>query len=174
MDLKNPAGPYQAPEKFDAKLVKEQTASIEEFPTKLKQCISGFSQEQLGTRTLPGNWTVAQVIHHLADSHMNALLRLKLALTEDNPGIKPYPEWLWAELVDGKDLDIAPSMEILGGIHRRFSQVLYNVDESAAHRTYFHSEMERKVPVYEIPALYSWHGLHHLAHIELLKKDRGW
>ncbi|HBS06004.1 MAG TPA: putative metal-dependent hydrolase [Leptospiraceae bacterium] len=174
MDLKNPAGEYEKPAAFDANLVNRQSRQIAEFPEKLECCISGFNQDQMSTLTLPGKWTVAQVVHHLADSHMNALLRLKLALTEDNPSIKPYPEWLWAELADGINPDVGPSLEILRGIHRRFSQVLDSVDETSASRTYYHSELQRKVPVYEIPALYSWHGMHHLAHIELLKKDRGW
>ena len=174
MDLKNPAGPYQAPENYDPNLVQSQSREIQGFPELLNRTLDGLNDAQISTKTLPGNWTVAQVVHHLADSHMNALIRLKLALTMDNPSIMPYPEWLWADLADGHLPDISPSLDILKGVHARFHLVLDDLDEEAAHKTYYHSELKRKVPVFEIPALYSWHGKHHLVHIDLLKKDRGW
>ena len=174
MDLKNPAGIYESPPGYDSQRLAEEIEEIRNFPQSLEKTISGLSEQQLNTLTLPGNWTVAQVVHHLADSHMNAFIRLKLALTEDNPVIKPYPASLWANLVDGKDAIVQPSLEILRGVHRRMDQVLQTLDATLGARTFVHPEMHRKIPVFEIPALYSWHGRHHLAHIQLLKEDRGW
>ena len=172
--LQNPAGEYSPPEEYSPEIFLEQTRQIAAFPTVLKAELEGLSPEQILTHTLPGNWTVAQVVHHLADSHMNALIRLKLALTEDNPQIKPYAESLWAELADGTSADLDPSFRILEGVHHRFAEVLESVNASSAEKTYLHPELHRKVPVYEIAALYSWHGKHHMAHIRLLRESRGW
>lgn len=174
MDLKNPAGIYEAPSRYNREEFQAKVKEIEAFPDALKKTVMSLSSSQLNTLTLPGNWTVAQVVHHLADSHMNALIRLKLALTEDKPVIKPYDESAWARLADGKSTDLSSSISILQGVHHRMATVFREMDEASAHRTFRHPEMNREVPAFEIAYSYGWHGRHHLAHIELLRRDRGW
>jgi uncharacterized damage-inducible protein DinB len=169
-----PIGPYTPPEKLEIETMKSKAEELVNFPEELKSVILNFSQNQLLTKTLPGVWTVAQVIHHLADSHMNAFIRTKLALTEDVPVIKPYLEEKWAELADGKSSNVIESIKILEGIHNRWYSLLISLDETEIRREYFHPENQKKVQLAEIVPLYVWHGRHHLGHIKLLKKDKGW
>jgi len=169
-----PIGPYSPPEKLNLKSVKSLAEDLVKFPEELKSVILNFSQNQFQTKTLPGVWTVAQVIHHLADSHMNAFIRTKLALTEEVPVIKPYLEEKWAELADGKNSSVIESIKILEGVHQRWYTLIISLDETYIRKEYFHPENNKKVQVADVVPLYVWHGRHHLGHIELLKNEKGW
>lgn len=148
---------------------------IEEFPGLLKSTLSRLDESQMREKTLPGNWTVAQVVHHIADSHMNAFIRLKLALTEQTPSIKPYDEAAWALLPDADHRTaVALSVAILEGLHARWASLLYSLDDSAWQRAYFHPEQKKEVKLSEYAASYAWHGKNHLAHIHELMTARGW
>jgi hypothetical protein len=169
-----PTGPYTSPEKLNLETVRSYAEELVKFPEEIKSTILNFSENQLLTKTLPGVWNVVQVIHHLADSHMNAFIRTKLALTENVPTIKPYMEEKWAELADGKNSNVIASIKILEGVHQRWYSLLISLDEMEIRKEYFHPENQKKVQVAEVVPLYVWHGRHHLGHIKLLKKDKGW
>ena len=169
-----PIGPYSSPEILNIETVKSLAEDLVKFPEEVKSTILNCDENHLLTKTLPGVWTVAQVIHHLADSHMNAFIRTKLALTENIPVIKPYLEDKWAELSDGKNSSVIESIKILEGVHHRWYSLLISLDETDFRKEYFHPENQKKIQVAEIVPLYVWHGRHHLGHIELLKKDKGW
>lgn len=154
----------------------ERTALIGEIrslPSKLRQAVSGWSKEQLDTPYRPGGWTVRQVVHHVGDSHMNSLIRLKLALTEDNPVIKPYEEQLWAELADSALPDPEISLDLLEALHVRFVLVLESLDSDQWLRAYIHPA-NGETNLNEHLCTYAWHGNHHLAHITTLKERMGW
>ncbi len=146
---------------------------IEKFPLKLKNEVIYLNEDQLNTRYRDGGWTVKQVVHHVADSHINAYVRLKLALTETNPEIKPYYQELWAELIDNKS-DINISLQLLEALHKRWGMVLKNLSKEDVKKSYFHPESKKLVSIDEFIANYAWHCNHHLAHISELKKRMNW
>jgi hypothetical protein len=172
--LKYPVGRFQKP----SELCKEHRAGwikiIEELPEKLKKEVSGLSDAQLDTPYRPEGWTVRQTIHHFADSHINAFIRFKLALTEDKPIIKPYFEDKFAKLPDTAKAPIESSLNILDGIHKRFTILLNSMTDEDFERKYIHPELGREISLKENLALYAWHSKHHLAHITKLKKRMGW
>ena len=136
--------------------------------------VGHLSDEQLNTPYRPEGWTIRQVVHHCADSHMNALIRFKLALTEDTPTVKPYLEDRWSELPDSKSTRIDSSIKILEGVHERLSLLLKSLTQSDLEREFIHPEHGRKILVKENIGLYAWHCDHHLAHITTLKKSKNW
>jgi hypothetical protein len=147
--------------------------NIAELPGKLRQAVRGLSATQLDTPYREGGWTVRQVVHHLADSHMNSFVRFKLALTESSPTIKPYDQAAWAETPDARGVDIAVSLSLLEGLHARLSILLSAMTAADFARTFNHPEnglmtLDRNLQTY------SWHSLHHVAHITTLRKTRGW
>ncbi|KAF9111325.1 hypothetical protein BGX30_007633, partial [Mortierella sp. GBA39] len=171
-DLKYPIGLCETKKDLNED---ERTALIGEIrslPSKLRQAVSGLSKEQLDTPYRPGGWTVRQVVHHVGDSHMNSLIRLKLALTEDNPVIKPYEEQLWAELADSTLPDPELSLDLLEALHVRFVLVLESLSGDQWLRTYTHPA-NGETNLNEHLCTYAWHGNHHLAHITTLKKRMG-
>ena len=131
------------------------------------------SKEQLDTPYRPGGWTVRQVVHHLPDSHMNAYVRFRLALTENEPTIKPYEQQLWAELPDAKTADIEMSLKLFEGLHQRWVLLLRSMKPEDFHRKYIHPESGVNV-LDNVLQLYAWHGKHHVAHITSLRKRMGW
>jgi hypothetical protein len=146
---------------------------IAEMPGKLRAAVKGLSAAQLDTPYREGGWTVRQVVHHLADSHLNAFVRFKLALSESNPTIKPYQQAAWAEMPDVKGVDIAHSLAILEGLHARWAILLSTLKAEDYQRTFNHPEnglntLDRALQTY------AWHSLHHVAHITTLRKARGW
>ena len=147
---------------------------IRTFPQKLRTEVQGLSAAQLDTPYRPGGWTVRQVVHHLADSHMNALIRFKWALSEVHPTIKAYKQDLWAEQVDARTMPIAASQEILSGIHARWAILLENMGTTDFQRTFIHPEQDRIIALEETLENYVWHSHHHLAHITGLKTRMGW
>jgi hypothetical protein len=173
-DLQYPIGRFVATDTYQPELQDDCISAIEALPAWLDVCIENLDADQLDTPYRPGGWTVAQVIHHLADSHMNAFIRLKLALTEESPTICPYEEKLWALT---PEIDVVPvnlSITLLHALHRRWGQLLRHMQPEDWTRTYFHPEQERYVPLWEMADHYAWHGRHHMEHIRRLRQRMGW
>jgi hypothetical protein len=174
-ELKYPIGRFSAPEKIDAKQIKQWIREVQTLPNDLKKITAKLTDAQLDTPYRPEGWTVRQVVHHLADSHMNAFIRFKLAMTEENPTIKPYHEALWAELADGKSAPINTSVLLLNALHKRWVILLKSISKKdLSKRTFLHPETGRIFPLEFVLGLYSWHGKHHLAQIEGLIKRNNW
>lgn len=163
--LKFPIGKYQAVEVSD-QVFEKWTATIEDFPDKVKNYISNLSYDDLGLQYRPGGWNIKQVIHHLADSHMNSFIRFKLILTEDNPTIKPYDEKKWAKTTDANNEEIGDSLEILEGLHKRWAKLLKSINIADRKRTYIHLEYNTQFTLEWMLGLYDWHCRHHMTHIE--------
>ncbi len=172
-ELKYPIGPCQYPEEYTQELLQKMLLDIETFPKRLELEVQNLLEFQLQTPYREGGWTVNQVIHHCADSHMNFVLRLKLALSEDNPTIKPYLEALWAEMPD-YDLPFNNSITLLFCIHQKIMKILRTLTPEKLERTYFHPQYERSFRIKDLICLYSWHGNHHLTHISTLKERMTW
>jgi DinB superfamily len=146
---------------------------IEEAPSAIRAAVSGLSPQHLDTPYRDGGWTVREVVHHVPDSHMNAYVRFKLALTEDEPTIKPYAEDRWAKLADSASTPIEVSLALLENLHSRWVQLLRSLNEDEWKRAFKHPEMGL-VPLEKNLALYAWHGKHHTAHITELRKRMSW
>jgi hypothetical protein len=160
------------PDKFDSSDIEEWIEIISSFPAQLKKAISGLSTEELTFRYRPGGWTAQQVIHHLADSHMHAFIRTKLALTEHEPQIKPYDEAKMAELSDSLNSPPDASLKIIEGIHVRWTVLLKSLSYEDLQKSFFHPEHKRLVKLINVLALYAWHSNHHLAHIKQAMRYR--
>jgi len=173
-NLKFPIGKHIAPPVLTPELLNSYIQDIESFPQRLKQEVQGLNDQQLDTLYRPDGWSIRQVVHHCADSHMNSLIRFKLALTEDQPTIKPYYEERWAELADSKTLDILPSLLLLEGLHQRWTVLLKSLTKEELSRTFIHPEHGKKFRLDENLGVYAWHCNHHLAHITTLKKRSNW
>ncbi|PZX57966.1 YfiT family bacillithiol transferase [Algoriphagus chordae] len=171
--LKYPIGKFLKPETISEQNFKEATAYLRVFPQYLEDSISEFTEEQFNTPYRPGGWTVKELVHHLADSHMNALIRFKLALTEDNPTIKPYDEASWAKMPD-YILPIETSLALIAGIHLKWAVILENMSPTNFQKCYFHPESQTSVPLSEVTLMYQWHSQHHLAHIQHLMIREKW
>ncbi|MCU7613693.1 bacillithiol transferase BstA [Chryseobacterium sp. GMJ5] len=169
-----PIGQFQEPDNISDIELDKHIKVIKNFPEKLKNLIEDFSDDQLDTPYREGGWTVRQVIHHLADSHANSFIRFKLALTEENPTIKPYDEAKWAELQDSINMPVKPAMRMIKGIHQRWYVILKSLTNKQFERTFHHPEKEKDNNLRYYVALYSWHCHHHFAHIETLKNEQGW
>lgn len=172
--LRYPIGKFKLPENLSADKIQTWVLNIETFPERLKSEVENLSDSQLNTPYRPGGWTVKQVVHHLADSHMNAYIRVKLTLTEDEPSIKPYFQDKWAELKDSEIVPAEESLKLLSALHNRWTSILKNLSEEEWQRKYYHPENRNYVSLKEMTALYSWHCNHHLAHITGLKQRMGW
>jgi uncharacterized damage-inducible protein DinB len=149
-------------------------AQIAEAPGALRSAVAGLSRDQLETPYRPDGWTVKQVVHHVPDSHLNAYCRFKLALTEDEPTIKPYEEAKWAELPDSRRVPIEVSLELLDALHQRWVALLTSMESSDFNRGFHHPERDGVMTLSQLLALYAWHGRHHVAHITSLRKREGW
>ena len=149
-------------------------AEIAEAPAELRKAVHRLTDAQFDTPYRVGGWTVRQVVHHLPDSHLNAYLRFKLALTEENPTIRPYQEALWAELPDTAGTSIGVSLVMLEALHRRWVILLRAMKEPEWARTFFHPEQQKALRLDRILAMYAWHGRHHVAHITSLRDRMGW
>lgn len=169
-----PIGRYKAPETFTLELINTSLSVIRAMPSWLDVCIENLDEGQLNTSYRPGGWTINQVIHHLADSHMNAYIRLKLALTEDNPVVKPYNEKLWAELPDNNTVPVNVSITLLHALHRRWSDTLTSMTDNDWQKSYFHPESKEHVAMWQMTAHYAWHSRHHMEQIRGLRERKGW
>jgi len=172
-DLRYPVGKFKWAGSSTEAERNEHIHNIEQTPPRLRAAVAGLSGEQLDTPYRPDGWTVRQVVHHLADSHMNAYVRYRLALTEDEPTIKPYNEAQWAELIDAKTAPIGPSLALLESLHNRWVILLKSLTPLDWARTFRHPELG-VVALEKNLALYSWHGRHHVAHITSLRERMGW
>jgi len=169
MNLENfkfPIGKFQFDSDISSEEVQEWITTIQSFPDKIKSITRSLTEEQFNWRYRPEGWMIKQVVHHLADSHMNAIIRIKLALTEDAPVIRPYEESLWAQLCDGLDNDISASMKIIQGVHAKWTNILQHLSEEEWNKMYFHPQHQRLFSIKEGLGIYDWHCRHHLAHIE--------
>jgi uncharacterized damage-inducible protein DinB len=149
-------------------------ADIERAPAALRASIKGLSPEQIETPYRDGGWTVRQVVHHVPESHMNAYIRFKLALTEDEPTIKPYMEDRWAKLTDVPVTPLETSLSLLDSLHDRWVRLLRSLRAEEWKRTFKHPEMGETLTLEKSLALYAWHGRHHVAHITELRKRMNW
>jgi len=147
---------------------------IKLLPVKLEYAVENLDESQLKTPYRPGGWTVHQLIHHVADSHMNAVIRFKLGLTEDNPHIKPYDEAAWAELNDTRDLPVNISLTLLHSLHARWYGLLHDLREEQWARTVYHPERKITLSLWQLLKSYSWHSRHHTAHITSLRERMKW
>ena len=172
MDMKYPIGKFQFDGKITKSVTEEWINEIEKLPSLLRDAVKDLDNEQLDTPYRLGGWTVRQVIHHLADSHMNAYVRFKLALTEEKPVIKPYDESKWAQLSDN-ELPIDISLSLLEALHKRWTNLLRSLNPADMEKTFFHPD-SGEVSVGENIGIYSWHGRHHLAHITSLCSRKSW
>jgi len=171
-DPRFPVGKFSYGGSLTAEQRRRYIDDIEQTPARLREAAGGLSDAQLDTPYRDGGWTVRQVVHHLPDSHMNSYTRFKLALTEDEPTIKPYMEDRWAELPDSSE-PIENSLILLDSLHRRWIVVLKNLTEADWKRTFNHPEIG-PMTLDKALALYAWHGRHHVAHVTSLRKQLGW
>ncbi len=173
LSLRYPIGDFSKPTELDESQLRAAIAAIAALPGKLRTAVHGLTEVQLETPYREGGWTVRQLVHHVADSHMNAYVRTRLALTEDWPTIKPYAEDRWAELADARTLPVEVSLTLLEALHQRWMVLLESLDDAAWARGYVHPEMGRQ-SLDEVALLYSWHSRHHTAHVTELRKRMGW
>ena len=172
--FKYPIGKFEKPEIITKDILLNWISDISTFPSRLIAEVNKLTDEQLDTQYRPDGWTIRQLVHHCADSHMNSLTRLKLALTENQPTIKPYFEERWAELIDTKNMPIQPSLKMIEGIHERWTVLLNNLSESDYSKIFIHPEHGKEFRIDENIGLYAWHCNHHLAHITHTKERNNW
>ncbi len=172
-DLRYPIGRFTPPAASLPGIRAAQIETLRQLSERLRAVTAGLSDAQLDTPYREGGWTVRQVVHHLADSHANAYIRYKLALTEDWPTVKPYKEAAWAELADSRKLPIDVSMAIITGMHVRWVALLESLSEDDFNKGYNHPEHGRQ-NLFTVLAMYAWHARHHTAHIAGLRARQGW
>jgi hypothetical protein len=172
--LRYPIGKFVAPDHYSETYIAECIESIASFPERLRNAVSNLAEVQLDTPYRPDGWTVRQVVHHCADSHMNCYIRLKWTLTEDTPTIKYYFEDRWSQVNDNRTMPIAPTLSLLDGLHYRLHFIMKNLSASELKKTYIHPEHQKAFSLKEMIGLYAWHGNHHLAHITSLIALKGW
>jgi len=173
MDPRYPIGKFEMPVQATPARRQQAIDEIAATPAKMRAAAKGLSDSQLDTPYREGGWTVRQVVHHVPDSHLNAYVRLKLALTEEKPTIKPYNEAAWAELADSKSTPIDVSQTLLDSVHTRFVQLWRSLKPGHFARVLIHPEHGERT-VDWLLFLYEWHGKHHTAHITELRKQKGW
>jgi hypothetical protein len=171
--LRYPIGRFREPKEYNQELREGFINEIEETPFYLRQAVENLNEDQLNTPYREGGWTVEQVVHHLPDSHMNAYIRVKLALTEKEPLIKTYKEDAWAKLEDYVTTPIEVSLELLESIHNRWIILLKSLSSAQFERTLNHPE-RGVIDINWLLAQYAWHGKHHIAQINSLKQRMGW
>lgn len=174
-DLRYPTGRFERPTgPLSAEQRRDAIARIAALPQAFRDAVADLTDEQLDTPYRPGGWTVRQLAHHMPDSHLNAYMRVKLALTENAPTIKPYDEKKWAELADSRDASVESSLTLLEALHARWVALLRALQPPEFARTVTHPEWKAPMSIDTLLALYAWHGAHHLAHVTGLRERNGW
>jgi DinB superfamily len=173
LDLRYPIGPFTAVAAATPETRRAAIDDIAALPRRMREAVAGLGDRQLDTQYRPGGWTVRQLVHHVADSHMNGFIRLKLALTEDTPIIKPYDEKTWADLPDAM-LPIEISLAILDNLHVRWDGIYRGMSPQQFARTFYHPELQEHLTLEAHAQLYGWHSKHHVAHITTLRQREGW
>jgi uncharacterized damage-inducible protein DinB len=173
-DLRYPIGKFT----YDGAMTDGRRAEcvmrIAAAPGRLRAAVAGLDDAQLDTPNRPGGWTVRQLVHHVPDSHLNAYTRIRLALTEDTPTIKPYEEARWAELPDARAMPVEVSLALLEALHGRWVGLLQRLGPGEGARQFRHPEHGRLITIDELLAMYAWHGEHHVAHVTGLRERMGW
>lgn len=173
-DIRYPIGKYE-PQPFSEELKEKWLRDIQFLPNDLEYAIQNLDEHQFDTPYRKGGWTVKQLVHHIADSHMNAYVRFKLALTEDNPTIKGYNEKEWANCQDVFTVPVNVSVTLLHALHRRWYSAIHNLDEEwFMNRSVYHPDHKKQLSLWHLLGMYAWHGRHHVAHITKLKEEKGW
>ena len=172
-DPRYPIGKFSYSGPLTAEQKQQHLDNIEQTPARLRAALSGLSERKLDTPYRDGGWTLRQVAHHVPDSHLNSYVRFKLALTENDPTIKPYMENLWAELPEARQSPIEVSLALLDALHQRWMLMLRALTGDQWKRTFRHPELG-SMSLEKTLALYSWHGRHHVAHITKLREKMGW
>jgi uncharacterized damage-inducible protein DinB len=173
MDPRYPIGKFEMPKDITPALRQTAIAEIADTPSKMRAATKGLTDAQLETPYREGGWTVRQVVHHVPDSHINAYIRLRFALTETEPTIKPYAEDVWANLEDAKNAPVEVSLTLLDALHDRWARLLRSLKPDQYARTLIHPEHGVRT-VDWLLFLYAWHGRHHTAHITELRKQKSW
>lgn len=172
-DPRYPIGKYE-PQPFSEKQKEEWLNDLKFLPEELERAINNLDAFQLSTPYREGGWKVKQLVHHIADSHMNAYIRFKLGLTEDSPTIKPYEEKEWAKLADNETVPVNVSITLLHALHQRWHATIENLTQDEFERMVVHPEHGRKMTLWFLLGMYAWHGKHHVAHISELRKNKNW
>jgi hypothetical protein len=174
-ELRYPVGKFNWPQTVSESERRKMMEEIAAAPAALRASVEGLNRTQLETPYRPGGWTIKQVVHHLPDSHFNAYARFKLALTENEPVVKPYDQAKWAELPDSQTVSIEVSLALLEGMHERWLALLRAMNPADFKRGFRHPEYEGKLfPLEQVLALYAWHGRHHIGHITSLRLRNRW
>lgn len=172
-DLRYPVGPFVAPQSWSAADRAAAIRTLVELPARMRLACAGLIDAQLDTPYRPEGWTVRQVVHHTADSHLHAYVRLKSAASEEHPTVKPYAEAVWAEMADARSAPVALSLDLLDALHTRLVWMLRSLPDAAFARTLFHPD-HGTLTIDSYLALYDWHSRHHTAHITALRDREGW
>ncbi len=172
VDPRYPVGKFHYDGPYTEAQRQELITTLAELPAKLRAAVSGLNDKQLDTPYRDGGWTVRQTVHHVADSHMNSFIRFRLAITEDNPTIKPYDEARWAEISDAKE-PVEVSLTLIDSLHRRMVVMLRDFKPEQWKRTLVHPE-NGQMTLDKVLGIYGWHSKHHVAHITELRKRMGW
>ena len=172
-DLRYPIGKY-VPQPFSNRQLQDWLIDITFLPQHLENAVLNLDEHQFNTPYRPEGWTVKELVHHVADSHMNAYIRFKLGLTEDNPIIKPYDEVAWANLVDTQNLAVNVSLTLLHALHIRWIELLKSITTEGWQRTVYHPEQKNSLTLWHLLGNYAWHCRHHVAHINSLRERMNW
>jgi uncharacterized damage-inducible protein DinB len=173
MDLSYPIGNFNWPQTVTPEQRSQMIGEIAAAPAKFREAVRGLDDSQLDTQYRPDGWTVRQVIHHVADSHMNSYIRFRLALTEEQPAVKGYEEKDWAQLHDSHTMPVEVSLQLLDGLHGRWVDMLSSMTDADFERSFRHSD-KGLIRLDQNLALYAWHSRHHAAHITGLRERMGW
>lgn len=173
IDPRYPIGKYQ-PQPFSEKQLQDWLNDIKFLPTTLEYAVQDLDEQQYETPYREGGWKIKQLVHHIADSHINAYMRFKLAMTEDAPKIKTYQEKLWAQLDDNENTPPNISITLLHALHTRWYEAIKNLKKEDWERTIYHPEHQREITLWHLLGMYSWHGRHHVAHITTARANNNW
>ena len=172
-ELRFPIGKFEQPQTVTPEMRAQFIKTIEQLPPNLKDAVENLSSAQFDTAYRPAGWTVRQVVHHIADSHLNSFCRFKFGLSEDEPTIKPYDEASWAEMADSKDAPVELSLNIIDGLHARWTRLLKAMSDADFAKKVKHPE-HGAMTLDSLLALYDWHSRHHTAHITKLRERNNW